>query len=430
MGRYVEDNATKAEFDLNSFYANLGVLAMGVLKRYSSKARPLKPGDVVKFINEQFAEIERLAIQKKKKKNAEKKESSREITDQRAVLKALNYLVAITHDEESSPEYIFEAFGGRIIRVKDSQSKATSRPNYLYYFEPVLDDSELSMIAGAVESCRYLSDAEKKYLIDFEKTLGSGELKGNEDLSTNYVMNLKAPKSISDRKADHSNPEKKDDMLLTVDKIYKAIRDKIVIRTVYGEYDLVGDGTRPQFFPKNPDKPYWLCPHALLWSGGQYYLIATHYGYKNPAQFRVDRIFSIQFAKAKDTEKSKDGFWHFKSRPDTIKAFYKKGSFDAAAYLRKYPMMTYPKVSRPEIVRLKCDAKHLPLLIDTFGNDKDSNMRIRPAGDDMYEIEISGVEYDCMRIYATMNSEFFTVTAPDDLKNDVKEMLQKSVDEL
>ena len=73
-------------------------------------------------------------------------------------------------DEDLITNTLFLTFGGCIVEVSNEGPNITKKQSR-YYFRPLLDSGDVSMICGAIASNRYLTEQEKHYLFSREQFL-------------------------------------------------------------------------------------------------------------------------------------------------------------------------------------------------------------------------------------------------------------------
>jgi len=316
-----------------------------------------------------------------------------------------------------------------------------------YYFEPLLSASDMNMICGALRSSRYLSSTEKDYLLERLTLLHPLYNKDDEKYENNKYRHLFQIDALPGRPApvkDGRFPFDSSTMLEHVQVIHNAIVNEHQIEVIYGVYDKKNNLSKMEFHASNKDdKAYILNPYALFWNNGDYYLVATHNNYTNPAHFRVDRIISVKEHKYTN----KDGYLVTAKRlpvPISLKKYFikekgEKDIFNSIAYTTTYPdMYVYQEDDILESITFRCTPRKLQILVDTFGtnielgtaeNVLEKENIIDDADLDSYiTATVKNVQRNNALRFSIKNSLDVTLIAPADLCATVKDTLQKIVD--
>lgn len=340
--------------------------------------------------------------------------------------------------------------GGRITyRAADginngSNTKSNGKQKR-FYFDPVLSIADMDLIFGSIRSNRFLSEDEKEYLLarlhillpeyNFEK-------EKMLDNARRHILEINDLPEKPKPKRDITLPMDSSKLLSHIQTIYDAIQNEVQIEVVYGTYDIVENSSKVDFHPRNPDKPHILNPFAMMWYGGEYYLIATHYNYTNPVHYRIDRIISVKIHTAKNKEGELE---EIKRRPipNTLKRFFHKNkdeklTFDSLKYANTYPgMKLYDNDNKIDVV-FECTSISLQILIDYFGPDiKLAASPIMHSADELdyngnkqkfLSAKICGVQYDNAYRFAIAQSEYLTLLGPDELVKAVADKIQNIAD--
>lgn len=337
--------------------------------------------------------------------------------------------------------------GGRIAyRAADGINNGTNTKGNgkqkRFYFDPVLSVSDMDLIYGSVRSNRFLSEEEKDYLLARLHILLPEYKLDKETLQDNAKRHILEINDLPKKPKPKKNvtlPMDSSKLLSHIQTIYDAIQNGLQIEVVYGTYDISGDSPKVDFHSRNPEKPNILNPYAMMWNGGEYYLIATHNHYTNPVHYRVDRIISVKVR----TRKTENGELEEVKRapiPNSLKAFFdrKTHTFDSVKYANTYPgMKIYDNDNKIDVV-FECTSISLQILIDYFGpNIRLSNSPIQHAKDELdyngkeqkfLAAKIKDVQYDNAFRFAIAQSEYLTLLGPDDLVKDVADKLQDIAD--
>ena len=356
-------------------------------------------------------------------------------------------------DEDLITNTLFLTFGGCIVEVSNEGPNITKKQSR-YYFRPLLDSGDVSMICGAIASNRYLTEQEKHYLFSREQFLAplkndvaeiteeySVKNEKNETKlikETRFVFSqMELPEKPSSRL---DSPNSGVNLLHHVNQLHDAIEKGYAIQIIYGTYDLDEKNFRKIDFHAKTQTPYILNPYALLWNGGSYYLIATHRGYDNPAHFRVDRILAIKPLPKEDDAREKEPCAPI---PESLKPYYhfnedNKPEFLPEKYTAVYPLMGIYDEANHMNCYLECTAGTLSILIDTFGN----NLQILPSplahseketdihgnSQQFFAVQIRNVQYDNILQFCLQQHASITALHPPKLVEDVEKGLLAALD--
>ncbi|KXG08661.1 hypothetical protein AT864_03078 [Anoxybacillus sp. P3H1B] len=183
---------------------------------------------------------------------------------------------------------------------------------------------QLRLLADAVLSARFITEAEKKTLIRKLKKLTSNHIaKSMPDplifqQSSNLDYNL---------------------IKLHIDKVHKAVSEQRVIHFQYGMYNV-----QKQFILRRDGEVYEVYPYALIWHHDYYYLIGQYY--QEFRHYRLDRMRNVTV-----TEKR-----------------FKKEAFNATEYVHHSFNMYSGK---EEWVKIQFHNDLINLFIDRFGLEAD-----------------------------------------------------------
>lgn len=355
--------------------------------------------------------------------------------------------------DESSKLYetiLASLFGGRI-RVREADGiyygkNLTGKGiQKKYYFEPLLEESDMNLIMGSIQSSRYLSNDEKRFLLSRVEIILPSVNRTEYNmmpLSQSPIMNVNSPVKRPKRKTVGDIPGNDSALLKNTFIIYEAIERKAQIEVLYGIYDIDKATGKITFHARNKNNQYYILnPYALLWNDGKYYLLATHEDHETPTHFRVDRIIDVRL----HTVTNADGSKSYSPRnkiPSVLAPFYKSTAdkrqvFDSVKYANTYPGMVIYKDNNIIDCTFECTSWSLQMLVDNFGADITVQKSIRDH--DPSEVDyngqpqeflmptIRGVQYDNIKRYAVNNSQYLTVIFPHNLAEDVKETLIRAV---
>lgn len=390
-----------------------------ILKKLSSKEKPLSAAKIAEYIswltNDEHSE--------------------------KTILRKLKMLSSIQQnpDETLVNNTLWLTFGGNIVEVSNENKKNITKKQSQFYFNPLLNESDLSLVCGAITSNRYLSASEKEYLLAREMTLTSSAT--DEDT---LIKEIDKQCTTSQTESYHTNTNKKDvyrhyTLLRHVNQLYDAIENGYMIELIYGVYDLEHESRKLCFHPRNAKKPYRLNPYAFVWNSGAFYLLATHNGHENPVHFRVDRIIDI---KPLCTEEDATQYVPRAALPSMLKPFiqlHKNNSYEflAEKYTATYPLMGIYDDTDYRDCYIECTAATLSILIDTFG----TNLRIYPSPmphsidevdfhgkpQEFLAVGIKQVQYDNLLQFCLQQHSSITALYPPKLVEDVRTSLASAI---
>ena len=325
--------------------------------------------------------------------------------------------------EAFSFDIITAMLGGTMERTKEGRGAE-------YYFEPLLDASDVMLIESSLITNRHLDEEDRRLLIDTldsvlssyarveKETLLSGdkefidlvkntfhtskkndfsELDGafdhhsaqvlikdtttNRDIISKIRDRLKG-RHLPDRRAGKDRGVKKGDSLLNhVYVIDSAIRNEYKLNVVYGKYVMATDtlGNKKLDFKAAPKRI--LNPYAIISSQGHYYLIATDDANPEkgrdaiPYHFRIDRIkqVSLHYQPNKSEDSGEKTPMQRAERPKLLDDYFDKktGFFNENLYLEEHPLMGgYGKNSmKPKYIRIRATGEGIKVLRDYFGGN-------------------------------------------------------------
>ncbi|WP_096154287.1 MULTISPECIES: helix-turn-helix transcriptional regulator [Bacillus] len=138
----------------------------------------------------------------------------------------------------------------------------------------VFETYELRMLVDAVISAKFISDSQKKTIINKLKKLTS------EHIAKSLPSSLKYVKSIN-----HIDKMTK----VYIDSIRQAIEKRHAIKFKYGKYNL-----DREFVLQREGKEYIYYPYDLIWEQGQYYVVGQKDNKGGLSNYRVDRMRNVE----------------------------------------------------------------------------------------------------------------------------------------
>ncbi len=408
--------------DRDKFLTQLEIINLVyILKEFSSKEQPISAGKIAVHM-----------------KNLTYGNHS-----PKTILRKLQKLMILQNDpkEEAITNALRQTLGGLAAEESNAQNQNIVKKQSRFYFEPLLDESDISLICGAVTSNRYLSEEEKNYLIARIKTLSVKSTNLHKAATQEQEQRLYTvvlPEKPARVNADSTMPA---NLLHHVNQLHDAIRKGYMVQLQYGVFDLNPKKLWQILFrTKNAQNPYILNPYALLWNGGAYYLLATHKGHTNPVHFRVDRITGLKPLVTKSDATVKEPR---EPLPESLHPFfpsYQEGNmkFESELYTSRYPLMGIYNDSDLIDCGIECTEATLSILIDSFG----SSLHILPSllshtkeeltdfhGNPQryFTVKIKQVQYDNILQFCLQQHASVTALYPQELVSDVSAGLKKAL---
>lgn len=365
---------------------------------------------------------------------------------EKTIRRKLQKLCALSKEKNDSliPSSLLLAFGGAVV---ETTNRGTSILKY--YFQPLLDASDVSMICGAIASNRYLTAAEKDYLLSREQFLAvlKNDVKefttkrigknGKTETTTYKVFSpTRLPeKPLSEQSSAHST-----NLLQRINQLHDAVEKGYMIQVYYGIYTVDRKNKKRLCLqPRNP-KAYLLNPYALLWNGGFYYLLATHKGHDNPVHFRVDRIMALS---PLPQEQDKTLLEPRAALPGSLEPYFRqnddlKYEFLPEKYTAMYPLMgIYDEADRTSC-QIECTEGTMSILVDTFGSNlliepspvphADDELDIHGNPQEFYSVHIQNVQYDNILQFCLQQHASITALYPPRLIDDVETGLRAALE--
>ena len=414
-----------------------------ILKSTSDKEHPLSIGDIA----EQLDQLIPCPIP------TEHFFSERTVS--RKISENLGYMVSSKNEIVNAVPNILSALMGGSIQSRyidkvenapvSKTKKDTTSHQLRYYFNPVLTTGDMNLIYGAIESSRYLSDLEKEYLLARLQYIQPGFNLKEDALEYNkhrHIFQIKElPPKPEENHGRGALPFNSSTLLSHTQIIHDAIKNEHKLEVVYGTYDKREGLSKVDFHATNADKPFILNPYALFWNDGEYYLIATHWNYDNPAHFRVDRIVSVKPHKIIDD----NGYEVIEKRnpvPTMLKPYIHKqlddrlDYFDSLAYTSKYPRMQIHNDERlVDSCTFECSKRQLQALIDVFGPSIEIGISSNTKGginendesestDELLTATIKNIHYESALSFAISHCGYLKLIDPPELVDDLKKRLK------
>jgi len=258
----------------------------------------------------------------------------------------------------------------------DGEEEKNNQPRR-YYLANVLTDAEWRIFSDLVQVYPYISQSQTRKFLT--------------------ALNQFRPKRIPTAPGRYVNKRGSEEQFAVIAVLDEAIRDRKKVSITYGEYRLESRSGRwkPRLVPRRKNGELEVAPYALMWSNGNYYLVARHRGMMN---LRVDRILSARIMK------------------DT---FERPADFDPVRYRDSSPVM-YPGESA--FVRLRCHTDLLGVLLDFFGEIPQYG---RPDADGFTEVTMS-IAPSGVKLFALQYAEKVEVLEPAALREEIARTLEEA----
>lgn len=248
-----------------------------------------------------------------------------------------------------------------------------------YYLDNALTEGEWRIFSDLIQVYPFLTDRQAKKFLT--------------------ALNHLRPRSaqpVPDRYAYRRGNQK---LFRIIGILDKAIRSKRMVALTYGEYRLhhVDGRWTPVLVPRARNSRLEVEPYALMWSNGNYYLVAKHRGMMN---LRVDRILE-----ALPLETS------FEPPP----------RFDLVDYRDSSPVM-YPGMRT--FVRMRCSTDIVNTLLDFFGS---LPQYAAPREDGTVEVTMS-IAPGGLKLFALQYAGRVEVLDPPELRQEILKTLEEAAE--
>ncbi len=236
---------------------------------------------------------------------------------------------------------------------------------------------ELKLLVDAVSSSRFITAEKSELLIEKLSQLTNAE---NRD-------GLVARIYTGDR-LKTTNPN----VLVNIDTIYNAIRDKKKITFHYWDY-----APNKEKVLKHNGEDYIASPYVLIWNDDRYYVPCFSEKHQDTVKFRVDRMCDIQIL---DEEALID--------PD----------FNVAEYSKKVIKM-YDDNLTEKMVTLRCLNEHMKNVLDRFGED----IKTTAVDESFFRAKVPVVPSSTFYGWVLQYKGGILIEKPADVKRKYEEML-------
>lgn len=246
-----------------------------------------------------------------------------------------------------------------------------------YYLEDALSDAEWRLFSDLILVYPFLSESQTLRFLAV--------------LNRFHPKTVPVPRRYAYKRSSRIQME-------IIDRLDEAIRKKRKVRILYGEHRLeyFGSTWQPVLRKRENNGELDVEPYALMWSNGNYYLVARHRGMMN---LRIDRIMAAELLE--DT---------FTRPPD----------FDPVRYRNSCPVMYS---GEEKFVRLRCKTRLLNTLLDFFGDlPQYRKPETGPDGDEMTEVTMS-IAPAGMKLFALQYIGSVEVLEPKALRDEIAQDL-------
>ncbi|WP_181348005.1 YafY family protein [Thalassobacillus sp. CUG 92003] len=215
--------------------------------------------------------------------------------------------------------------------------KHTGRFGKVYYSfqDRVFETYQLRLINDALLSAKFITEKEKKELIEKTKQLTSKHI----------AKTLPDPMLFSQSANDDYQLVK-----LSIDHVHRAISERNVLHYQYGKYNI-----KKEFQYHRDGNTYEVEPYALIWQNDFYYLIGRFKETDEMRHYRLDRMRNIRISEEK----------------------FRRQDFNIQAYVNQ----SFHMFAGEDVwVKIEFDESLVNVVLDRFGHD----VSIQPSGSDSF----------------------------------------------
>lgn len=258
--------------------------------------------------------------------------------------------------------------------LNESGYKIIFESNKGYFMVPLLEISEMKVIADGLNAANFLSKSKTSFIM--HKICYFQSFYQQETLNASML----------------NNPLKQDNnhLLYHINTLLNAIHQNSSISFYYFDIDI----TLKKTYRKNK-KRYHLLPYALLWHNQSYYCIGYDQKYQNLSHYRLDKMDHVALDEVQD-----------------------KPYFDLSNYTSRFIDMY---ISEKTNVTLRCKRSLAPLILEKFKND----LLLLYVDDEIFEFNIN---IDPSITFITWLFTFkkeIEVLKPQSLINDIQDVINE-----
>lgn len=464
-GKATNPKLSKDEKDDILIYSNGRLIYIAfILKYFSSESEPMNAGSIAKTLAIKFRAY---------RHNPD--DLTRTISNNLKAYKRIKELALQGKDASAGP-FSFNIFTSMIGGTIESKKNGGETS---YYFQPILDESDVITIEASLLTNRDIDEQSKDYLI---KTLDSllrpydelSEIGHSEKMinTKDILQKISSFKDALKEKRDKILPKQSSDNTVNINycsNIYLnhvyllnwAIRNKYQVEVNYGHFDMEKTLNNNKYTLTKEKNNRILNPYALISNQGHMYLIATNVDNTElPLHFRIDRMMSVALHRENDFD-DKDSFGEGIDKtykvefdvnsdvaltdpmPEVLEQYFDGDFFNSMRYLSEHPMMgAYKKDAR--IIKktiLITDRFGIALCHDFFGDHvtkiskelkpdnkpRVSKNNLRQKKEILYQIVIENVYEDNMLLFLSHHHNMLKVIRPSEIKKQHYEALKKSI---
>lgn len=296
-------------------------------------------------------------------------------------------IVCVGKDKRGYRDYQ-EILDKKAEKRKVEELSPQERPNRYYYLESPLSDGEWLVLTDLLRFSPWIT---QEQTVHFLKAL--------------HFFAGRRDESAGNDQGEYPFKRENRELLNVIHILHQGIQEKKEVRIVYGRY-------QPQLQKSGSVKPALLAmltkeqkqerviqPLSLLWSNGQYYLVAAHKE-TGTMHLRVDRIITAVL---------------------TSKDFTRCLSGSVAEYRDRSPLMYG---GAPVLIQFTCPTYSMNLVMDFFGSApqysflKEDSSRMKVT----VKASLEGV-----RLFALQYMDVVEVLEPPELREKIQESLQSAV---
>lgn len=247
-----------------------------------------------------------------------------------------------------------------------------------YYLEDDLSDAEWRLFSDLILVYPFLSESQTRRFLTVLNRL--------------HPRTFPLPRRYAYKRSSRLQME-------IIARLDEAIRNKRKVRIVYGEHRLeCSDGTwQPVLRQRQKYGEQDVEPYALMWSNGNYYLVARH---QSKINLRADRIMNVELLD---------------------ETFIPPKDFDPVSYRNSRPIMY---AGEEKFVRLRCKTSLLNTLLDVFGDlPQYTKPKIGPNGAETTEVTMS-IAPGGVKFFALQYAGSVEVLEPKALREEIAQELE------
>ncbi|GGF27499.1 transcriptional regulator [Halobacillus andaensis] len=247
---------------------------------------------------------------------------------------------------------------------------------YYSYQDRVFETYQLRLINDALLSAKFITEKEKKELIEKTKQLTSKHI----------AKTLPDPMLFSQSANDDYQLVK-----LSIDHVHRAISERKVLHYQYGKYNM-----KKEFEFHRDGSTYEVEPYALIWQNDFYYLIGRFKETDEMRHYRLDRMRNIRLSEER-----------FQRRKDFNTQDYVSQSFHMFAGENVW-------------VKIEFDQSLINVVLDRFGHDA----HITPSSDDHFILSTKAKMSTGLVNWILTWGRKAKVLSPDGLVEEVQEEIE------